>query len=269
MMDRLNQPMKIAVVTIAYSSSICASSVVETATENHHAIECHLFLHSRYPELAESCKLIAENPAVVYYPYGCNRGVSKSWNEGMLASYARQADVVIIANDDIGFTAGDIEKLAERAAACRDRYIISCAGFHQRFNRRQPSVGYSCFAINPIAIEKLGCFDENIFPAYCEDQDFARRAGLAGLHEENCPDTMLTHAGSNSVLSDAALARQNAITHRRNIEYYRRKWGGDGGRETYKYPFNNPRLGFHIPPRSRQTPYGPTYDRRDHDIVRM
>src|SRR5271155_5564454 len=238
--------MKIAVVTVAYSSSACASSVIDTASANHHTIECHLFLHSRYPELTESCNRVAQDSAVVYYPYGCNRGVSKSWNEGMLASYARQADVVIIANDDIGFTAGDIEKLAERAAACRDRYIISCAGFHQRFNRRQPSVGYSCFAINPIAIEKLGCFDENIFPAYCEDQDFARRAGLSGLHEENCPDTKLVHLGSNTVLSDPVLGRQNLVTHRLNRAYYRRKWGGDGGNETYNYPFNNPRLTYYV-----------------------
>jgi hypothetical protein len=53
------------------------------------------------------------------------------------------------------------------------------------------------------------------------------------------------------------------------MEYYRRKWGGDGGHELFNYPFNNPRLSYQIPARSRQTPYGPTYDRRDHDIVRM
>src|SRR5271165_6736590 len=116
--------MKIAVVTLAYSSSASASSVIETASASHHTIECHLFLHSRYPELTESCNRIAQNPAVIYYPYGCNRGVSKSWNEGMLASYERHADVVIIANDDIAFTPGDIEKIAKKAAACRNRYII-------------------------------------------------------------------------------------------------------------------------------------------------
>jgi GT2 family glycosyltransferase len=262
--------MKIAVVTIAYSSPACATSVVETASSaNGHTIECHLFLHSKYPQLVEACNRIAQNPAVVYHPYASNRGVAKSWNEGMLAAYAAHANVVIIANDDIALAPGDLSKLAEKAAAFRDRYIISCAGFHQRFNHRQPSVGYSCFAINPIAIERLGCFDENIFPAYCEDQDYARRAGLSGLHEENCPDTGLTHLGSNSVLTDPVLSQQNALTHRRNLDYYRQKWGGYGGHETFSHPFNNPRLSYYIPPRSRQTPYGPAYDRRDHDIVRI
>ena len=261
--------MKVAVVTIVYSSSTCPSSVLETASASAHAVECHVFLHSRYPKLVEACGRIAQDPSVVYYPFGSNRGVSKSWNEGILASFARQADVVIVANDDIRFSPGDIDKIARRASDCRDRYIISCAGFHERFNRRMPSLGYSCFAINPIAIEKVGCFDENIFPAYCEDQDYARRAGLAGLHEENCPDTALSHAGSNSVLSDPALGRQNALTHRRNLEYYRLKWGGYGGQETFQHPFNNPRIGFHIAPRSRENPYGPTYDRRDRNIVQI
>jgi GT2 family glycosyltransferase len=261
--------MKVAVVTIAYSSSTCPSSVLETASTNVHEIECHLFLHSKYPNLVEACNRIAQDTSVVYYPFGMNRGVSKSWNEGILAAFSRGADVVIVANDDIRFSAGDIDKLASRALDCRDRYIISCAGFHERFNRRQPSLGYSCFAINPIAIEKLGCFDENIFPAYCEDQDYSRRAGLAGLHEENCQDTLVSHAGSNSVLSDPALGRQNALTHRRNMEYYRLKWGGNGGQETYPYPFNNPRIGLYISPRNRETPYGPTYDRRDRIIVQI
>jgi GT2 family glycosyltransferase len=261
--------MKIAVVTIAYSTSACAASITETASSVGHTVKCHLFLHSRYPQLMQTCDRLAQHPSVVYHPYGANRGVSKSWNEGMLSAYAAHADVVIIANDDIAFAPGDIGRLAEKATACRDRYIVSCAGFHQRFNRRQPSVGYSCFAINPIAIEKLGCFDENIFPAYCEDQDYARRAALSGLHEENCSDTMLTHTGSNSVLSDAALGRQNAITHKLNRAYYRRKWGGDGDHETYTYPFNDPRLNYYISPRNRQNPYGSTYDRRDHDIVKM
>jgi GT2 family glycosyltransferase len=261
--------MKVAVVTIAYSSSACASSVVEAARTSRFTIECHLILHSRYQELGEACNRVAQNRAVVYYPYACNRGVSKSWNEGVLAAYAARADVTIVANDDIAFAPGDIEKIAEKAIACRDRYIVSCAGFHLRLNQRIPSVGYSCFAINPISVEELGCFDENIFPAYCEDQDYARRAALAGLHEENCPDTMLTHAGSNSVLSDPALGRQNAVTHRLNREYYRQKWGGYGGQEIFAYPFNNPRLGYYISSRNRGSPYGPGYDRRDRDIVKI
>src|SRR5205085_1350846 len=81
---------------------------------------------------------------------------------------------------------GDLDGVAAKAMRCRERYIVSCAGPHQRLGRFLPSHGYSFFAVNPIAIETIGCFDENFFPAYCEDQDYARRAALAGLSEENC-----------------------------------------------------------------------------------
>jgi len=263
-------PMKIAVVAIAYSSTSCPSSVLATAdSASPHTVKCHLLRHSNYPNIVEECENIAQHPSVIYYPIGANRGVSRSWNEGMLAAYADHADVVIIANDDIVFAPGDLTKIAEKAALCRDQYIVSCAGFHQYLNKRIPSLGYACFAINPIAIEKLGCFDENIFPAYCEDVDYAYRARLAGLHEENCPDTQLTHAGSKSILSDPALRRQNATTHGLNYQYYRRKWGGDGGHETYKHPFNDSRVGYYIAPDARHAPYGSTYDRSDRDIVKM
>ncbi len=261
--------MKIAVITIAYSSSASITSLLATASSSRHAIECHLFLHSRYPELVAACGRLAQTAAVIYYPFGCNRGVSNSWNEGMLAAYARHADVVIIANDDITFAPRDVDIIAEKAALCRDRYVVSCAGYHVGHRQRLPSVGYACFAINPIAIEKLGCFDQNFFPAYCEDQDFARRAALAGLEEENCPNTMLSHLGSNCILSDPELRRQNAITHGRNLAYYRQKWGGDGGQETFSHPFDNPVLGYHIPAHSRHRPYGRPYDRQDDGIVRI
>ena len=263
-------PMKIAVVTVAYSSTACIDSLAQPGAIGPGVrLECHLFRHSAQPAIVEACARFAANAGTVSYPCEGNRGVSRSWNDGILAAWQRGADAVIVANDDIAFAAGDLEKLAACAIAHRDRYIISCAGFHAGHNRRLPSIGYSCFAINPVAIERLGCFDENIFPAYCEDQDYARRAGLAGLHEENCAATELTHLGSASIRSDPALHRQNSLTHLRNIAYYRQKWGGDGGRETYAWPFNNPRLGIYINPRNRGRPYGPAYDRRDHDIVKL
>lgn len=235
----------------------------------HQELECELFLHSRQPGVEQGCAEIAGSSWVHYRGYGVNRGVSASWNEGILAAQGRGADVIIAVNDDVAFAPGDIEKIAARAVAYRGSYIISCAGTHLGYGRRMPSMGYSCFAINPVAIEKLGCFDENIFPAYCEDQDYAYRAQLAGLQEENCADTNLTHAGSASIRSSPLLLAQNALTQGRNMGYYRQKWGGMGGAETFRAPFNNPRLSIRIAPEKREWPYGPAYDRRDRHIVRV
>jgi GT2 family glycosyltransferase len=261
--------MKIVVVTICYSSIACIHSLSAEMKNSRHEVECVLYLHSRRPDVERVCAEFAGDERVQYHAWGVNRGVSTSWNEGILTAQSRGADVTIVANDDIAFAPGDVDKLSAHATAHRSRYIISCAGTHLGFGRRVPSMGYSCFAINPVAIEKLGCFDENLFPAYCEDQDYAYRAGLAGLQEENCADTALTHQGSASLSSDRQLLYQNAVTQQKNMLYYRQKWGGFAGAEVYQVPFNNPRLSIRIAPETRERPYGPNYDRQDRHIVRV
>jgi GT2 family glycosyltransferase len=206
---------------------------------------------------------------VILYPYGVNRGLATSWNEGILAAYDMDADIVIVANDDIVFSEGDLDKMAEKAVANRDRYIVTCAGFHEGHGTPSKSHGYSCFAINPISIETIGMFDQNIFPIYMEDCDYAYRAGLAGLTEENCPDTNVKHNGSSAINVDHALGKQNIFTHRKNSEYYHRKWGGSNGSEAFKWAFEDEEFPqFYIAPENKDHPYG-DYDRTDQYIVKF
>ena len=109
--------------------------------------------------------------------------------------------------------------------------------------------------------------DENFFPIYCEDQDFARRAALSGLAEENCADTNVHHGGSSAILSNEELRRQNAHTQSLNFGYYARKWGGLAGHETFATPFGDPELPLRIAPEDRAAPYGPQHDRTDQAVV--
>jgi GT2 family glycosyltransferase len=261
--------LNVGLVTIAFNSGDAAGRMLERARSSAHSVRLHLFLHSSHGHTQAECERLAGSDDVVYYPYGLNRGVSTSWNEGILAAYAEGADVVIVVNDDIEFSEGDIDRLARTARDHAECYIVSCAGYHGRLQARLPSHGYSCFAINPVALEALGCFDENFFPAYCEDQDYAYRARLAGLHEENCPGTAVLHHGSSTIYADAELYRQNALTQRRNIAYYGRKWGGPAGAETFTRPFDRPEFGPRIAPDRRHAPYGRAFDRTDREIFRV
>lgn len=260
--------MRMGLVTIAYNATETLARLFQSARATRHELRIHLFLHSQFAPTVALCAQAARARDVRYYPYGINRGVSTSWNEGILAAYREGADVVVVANDDVYFSDGDVDQLAEKALRCRERYIVTCAGRHLRYPRPIPSHGYAVFAINPVALDTIGCFDENIFPAYCEDQDYAWRARLAGLAEENCADTMVYHGGSGAIFSDRVLLQQKGMTHGRNLEYYRRKWGGDGGSERFQHPFGNPRFGQYIAPHRRNTPYGPGYDRADRAVVR-
>ena len=46
---------------------------------------------------------------------------------------------------------------------------------------------WNFFAINVWAISKVGWFDENFYPAYKEDQDYAYRCRLAGVQRKDLP----------------------------------------------------------------------------------
>jgi GT2 family glycosyltransferase len=259
--------LRVGLVVIAYNQPVWTERLVDSARASKSDVAVHLFLHSKEEATTAACERLAARAEVRYYPYGENRGVSRSWNDGILTAFDEGADAVVVANDDVLPAAGDLDRLAEKAVRCSDRYIVSCAGPHERLGRLLPSHGYSFFAVNPVAIETIGCFDENFFPAYCEDQDYARRAGLAGLSEENCADTTVLHAGSSAIFASPELALQNAITQRHNIAYYMRKWGGDAGSERFETPFGKPDFGLRIAREDRAAPYGAGYDRTDRHLV--
>lgn len=255
--------MRVDLVVPAFNQPVWLERLVDSAASAAHEVLVHLFLHSGDRATAAVCERLAGRPDVRYHAYGFNRGLSRTWNDGLLDAYGEGSELVVIANDDVAFSPGDLDRLVAKAAANRDRYIVSCSGYHERHGRRLPSHGFSCFAVNPVALEVLGCFDENFAPAYCEDQDYARRAALAGLSEENCADTDVVHAGSSAILASAELRSRNAHTQALNMAYYRRKWGGLAGAERFDRPFGNPNLDLRIPPERRASPYGPGYDRDD------
>lgn len=264
----------IHIVTIAYnlpdSTELLFNSAVERGAKKYD-LHFHLFLHSQREQTVAMCEKLADKykSRTSYYPYGTNRGLANSWNEGLLQAQTMGADIKMIVNDDIFFSEGDLDKIADKALFHPECHMVSCAGWHTSFNKKWPSHGYSCFAVNPIALEQIGMFDQNIYPIYLEDCDYAYRAKLLGLVEENCANTMVMHGGSMSVRTDPTLSRQNAFTHRANGDYYQKKWGGMNEQERYDLPFNDPSLSLFIHPDNRDHPYGPEYDRTDQDIVRI
>ncbi|HEY0783752.1 MAG TPA: hypothetical protein VGE98_14935, partial [Thermoanaerobaculia bacterium] len=86
-----------------------------------------------------------------------------------------------------------------------------------------------------------GWFDENFYPAYKEDQDYAYRCELAGVRRVAyaCPCGFAAeHLESQTIRSDPEYAALNAVTHTEwNWRYYREKWGGDHGEERFTTPF--------------------------------
>ncbi len=167
-----------------------------------------------------------------------NAGVAGAWNE-IIKLFP--ADWWLIANNDIAFTPGDLAAFVEAAQPGEGPPPPGMIyGNH----------GASCFAITRRCVDRVGLFDENIYPAYLEDCDYAYRLKLLQepartlekvylLHGETS-DFRETQKGSNTIHSNTELNRRNGITHAANFEYYRAKWGGDNGREVFTHPFNDP-----------------------------
>jgi GT2 family glycosyltransferase len=79
---------------------------------------------------------------------------------------------------------------------------------------------WQVFALGYEAVKRVGgLFDESFFPAFCEDNDFARRAEHAGVAIRRLEIPML-HDNSSTINSDPALLEKNARTFPTNAEYF-------------------------------------------------
>jgi hypothetical protein len=164
-----------------------------------------------------------------------NAGVAGSWNE-IIKLFP--APWWMISNNDMQFTKGDLEKMATDAwyqEALGDGAAGKLYGNH----------GASWFVITKRGVQTVGWFDENIYPAYLEDCDWARRADLLKVRRANVPDVHAIHGdgvngGSCTIMSDPNIRGQNGNTHGGNFAYYDAKWGGKNEQETFATPFNDP-----------------------------
>lgn len=166
---------------------------------------------------------LTTNLVIVDAPH--NLGVAASWN--LIIRSTVDAPWWCIVGADTRFGRGDLETLA--GAMLTDEPAVRCL------------FRFGAFGINLEAVRKVGWFDENFHPIYCEDADYEYRLRLAGYPDRDIPTSMTEHAEGGSVTyrSDPELAARNRATYPSNVDYYRRKWGGSlRGGEAFATPFN-------------------------------
>jgi GT2 family glycosyltransferase len=148
---------------------------------------------------------------------GRNIGVAASWNK-ILALAGDEP--VLISNDDVVFEEGTLRAFEEAVGR-------SCLAISPH--------GWDLFAQTRECSEKVGAYDERFTPAYFEDQDYARRAKIAGV----TPTVVVTpyQHDRSSTLAQYPEAWKIRAGADRNKRYYVEKWGGEPGRETFNAPF--------------------------------
>jgi len=150
-----------------------------------------------------------------------NIGVGASWN--LIFKLTPRAPWWCIVNDDVTFNPGALDSLATLMAN-EDAKIGILDGF-------------SAFGVNQKALSRVGFFDENFHPAYCEDNDMNWRARLAGVPLVDLQGHT-HHEGSATIRGNRWYHMQNSETFSENLDYYSRKWGGKPGQEVFTTPFN-------------------------------
>jgi len=254
--------MNTSITLIAYALDISPLVLALQGDDVH----WNVFQHSHNQDVIGKCLALSLTvPNFNFYDYRENRGLATSWNDGLILS--READAMIIMNDDVIMDRNDLLILASAAVEHREAGLIICRGLNGP-NRDHIDLDHVIFAVNPIAVEKVGYFDENYWPIYGEDVDYSRRCRLLGVPYYNAGETGIIHLGSTTIKTVPALNAQNMVTFPRNEEYHRLKHGGGYGHETFLHPFNDEQLSWKIESRMRHNPY-PEYERRDKDVAKI
>lgn len=210
-------------------------------------VTLHLYTHSKIPMVVEACREIeSEYPNVRWNNYGINRGLARSWNDGMLAAQNDNAEVIILLNDDITASKADMYQLTEAAVKHRECGVVQVRAYNEITDKRI-LMGYGFTAIQPIALETVGAFDVNYWPIYGEDVDYSRRCGLLGVTFYDAGESGVVHEGSTTIKAVPELAASHQKTFRDNHLYHVAKHGGFYGQETFDRPFNDPTLDWYIP----------------------
>jgi GT2 family glycosyltransferase len=135
-----------------------------------------------------------------------NLGCAGSWNLGVKLQPFNSW--WLVASDDVVFEPGALEKFARDCSP--DRLTISDEWPHYQF-----------FGVGENVVQKVGLFDENLYPANFEDDDYQRRCEAAGI-EIRQVSVAHSHVKQGTVHA-TEWAAHNARTYNANEDYFARK----------------------------------------------
>ena len=146
-------------------------------------------------------------------------------------------DWVLIVNSDIAFYPGTLRNISVSV----EQQLHDDSLFGIGFTSLCCSVEWSAIIVTRRLINRIGYFDENIYPAAWEDDDYSIRVALSGMHAARFDHTPLLHGerdGSKVLWSGSNIAMTSTIDHNNNkwkklftngwrwsLQYMKSKWG--------------------------------------------
>lgn len=135
-----------------------------------------------------------------------NLGVAASWNLGI--KLLPHHDRWFFASNDMFYMPGALEKLSE--ARRQDITLSDMFPF------------WHTFALGEEVVRRVGLFDEALYPAYFEDNDYERRAKHLGVDIRSV-SIPTGHDNSSTIGADRGLREKNAVSYQNNAIYYSNK----------------------------------------------
>lgn len=170
---------------------------------------------------------VSDNTTILRY--GKNIGVAASWNNLCHHVYNRlQLPNIILANDDVYLGKKEKEVLDFLYDHAIEDFMVC--------EKPDKESIWCNFVLPRKTFNYVGPFDENIWPAYFEDNDYAYRMKLKKT--SYLPHPFLYP----KIYRESMTLHKDKSTNARflvNRDYYVRKWGGLPGAETFLIPFNN------------------------------
>jgi hypothetical protein len=151
--------------------------------------------------------------------------VAQGWNAAFRMFPA--SPYWLISAADIQLPAFSLERIHEEMTA------QSRKGNHSNASVMYPLMAcetpYCLFGVTRATLLRVGLFDENIFPAYFEDNDYDNRAALRGLHPYRM-DVFVVH-GDDSGVHKSGILRNYA----KQRNWLKTKFFGDGVQVFYDF----------------------------------
>ena len=180
-----------------------------------------------------------KNKKVYHMPN--NIGVAAGWN--LIIKTFMLSPYWIISNHDVHFSPGFLHEL----------YIKSLEEDVGLIHGKPGDFNLGCFdlfLIKDWVIQSHGLFDDNFYPAYCEDSDYIMRLlnkpvkSIKNMEKKyyhgNSTEYYDEHGGGNTQKECSKMKQKLIFANQKNFEYMNQKWG-EGWRNCnpYKTPFNN------------------------------
>jgi len=172
------------------------------------------------------------------------QSVAAGLNLGIKEAVKLGPDYLLVMNNDVILPPDYLDVLVDHYEDKRKESCLFITGYIRNMNYSHPDLvrirtlgttedmkdfmdtgDFSCFLITPETIERAGLFDPNFDPRYGEDNDFLHAIYVAGGRAFRTGQANFYHDWGTTMVVHPEEKERWIPTFRRNLLYYKEKWG--------------------------------------------